>query len=75
MQVAEERGIKAFGQASDMIKAGPNAQLTAIVDTWGTYYVKRVKALLDGTWKSEQSWDGLKDGILTWRPIPTCPTT
>ncbi|WP_112338365.1 BMP family ABC transporter substrate-binding protein [Rhizobium sp. WW22] len=64
MQVAEERGIHAFGQASDMIKAGPKAQLTAIIDTWGNYYSKRVHALLDGTWKSEQSWDGLKDGIL-----------
>ncbi len=30
MQVAAERGIKAFGQASDMIKAGPETQLTAI---------------------------------------------
>lgn len=50
MQVAEERGIKAFGQASDMIEAGPTSQLTAIVDTWGAYYVKRVQAVLDGTW-------------------------
>ncbi len=44
MQVAAERGIKAFGQASDMIKAGPETQLTAIVDTWGAYYIKRAKA-------------------------------
>eukprot|EP01031_Cornospumella_fuschlensis_P047701 gene47701-58439_t len=40
MQVAAERGIKAFGQASDMIAAGPKTQLTAIVDTWGAYYIK-----------------------------------
>ncbi|MGO8426182.1 hypothetical protein ACC772_39975, partial [Rhizobium ruizarguesonis] len=45
MQVAEERVIHAFGQASDMIAAGPKAQLTAIFDTWGTYYSKRVHAL------------------------------
>ncbi len=32
IQVAHERGIKAFGQASDMIKFGPETQLTAIVD-------------------------------------------
>lgn len=68
MQVAAERGIKAFGQASDMIKAGPETQLTAIVDTWGAYYIKRTQALLDGNWKSEQIWDGLKDGILTMAP-------
>ncbi len=73
MQVAEERGIQAFGQASDMIAAGPKAQLTAIVDTWGNYYFKRVQALLDGTWKSEQSWDGLKDGILKMAPYTNMP--
>ena len=39
MQVAEERGILAFGQASDMIKFGPKAQLTSIVDDWGPYYI------------------------------------
>ena len=73
MQVAAERGIKAFGQASDMIKAGPETQLTAIVDTWGAYYTKRTKAVLDGTWKSEQVWDGLKDGILTMAPYTNMP--
>ncbi|WP_313194908.1 BMP family ABC transporter substrate-binding protein [Shinella zoogloeoides] len=73
MQVAAERGIHAFGQASDMISAGPNTQLTAIVDTWGAYYVKRTKAVLDGTWKSEQIWDGLKDGILTMAPYTNMP--
>ncbi|HEV7437883.1 MAG TPA: BMP family ABC transporter substrate-binding protein [Pseudorhizobium sp.] len=73
MQVAAERGIMAFGQASDMIAAGPNTQLTAIVDTWGNYYIKRVQALLDGNWKSEQIWDGLKDGILTMAPYTNMP--
>ncbi|HZT52200.1 MAG TPA: BMP family ABC transporter substrate-binding protein, partial [Stellaceae bacterium] len=29
MQIAEQRGIHAFGQSSDMIKFGPHAQLTA----------------------------------------------
>ncbi|MFT4185073.1 MAG: BMP family ABC transporter substrate-binding protein [Rhizobium sp.] len=73
MQVAEQRGIKAFGQASDMIAAGPKSQLTAIEDTWGAYYIKRVHAFFDGTWKSEQSFDGLKDGILTMAPYTNMP--
>ncbi|HCW82538.1 MAG TPA: BMP family ABC transporter substrate-binding protein, partial [Rhodobacteraceae bacterium] len=34
MLKAEEAGILAFGQASDMIAAGPNAQLTSIIDDW-----------------------------------------
>jgi simple sugar transport system substrate-binding protein len=73
MQVAAERGIYAFGQASDMIKAGPNTQLTAIVDTWGSYYVKRIKAVLDGTWKSENIWDGLAQNIMEMAPFTNMP--
>jgi basic membrane protein A and related proteins len=74
MQVAEERKVKAFGQAFDQIAAGPAAQLSAITDTWGPYYVKRVKAVLDGSWKGgESSWDGLKDGILTMAPYTNMP--
>ncbi|AMM84621.1 BMP family ABC transporter substrate-binding protein [Martelella sp. AD-3] len=73
MQIAAERGIKAFGQASDMIEAGPETQLTAILDTWAPYYIKRVKAVQDGTWTSEQSWDGLKDGILSMAPYTNMP--
>lgn len=74
MQVAEERGIHAFGQALDQIKAGPHAQLTAITDTWGPYYVKEIKAAMDGSWTGErQSWDGLKEGILTMAPYTNMP--
>jgi basic membrane protein A len=64
LQIAQERGLHGFGQAHDMYKFAPKAQYTAIVDTWGPYYVKRVNAVLDGSWKAEQIWDGLKDGIL-----------
>ncbi|MBB5276347.1 simple sugar transport system substrate-binding protein [Rhizobium rosettiformans] len=73
MQVAEERGMKAFGQASDMIAAGPTAQLSSIVDTWAPYYIKRTQAVLDGTWTSVQTFDGLKDGILSMAPYTNMP--
>ena len=64
LQVAEEQGKLGFGQASDMIKFAPKAQLTAIIDNWGPYYISRVKAVLDGTWKSGDTWDGMKDGMV-----------
>ncbi len=73
MQVAEEKGIHAFGQASDMIKFGPHAQLTAIVDNWGPYYIRRVKAVMDGTWKSEDTWGGLKEGMVVMAPYTNMP--
>ncbi|MBL1420493.1 MAG: BMP family ABC transporter substrate-binding protein [Alphaproteobacteria bacterium] len=64
MQIAEEKGLKAFGQASDMAKFGPTAQMTAIVDDWAPYYIERVQAVIDGTWKSVNTWDGIKQGMV-----------
>nr|WP_207160408.1 BMP family ABC transporter substrate-binding protein [Rhodospirillum rubrum] len=68
VQVAEEKGIFAFGQASDMTRFGPHAQLTAIVDNWNEYYIDRVKAVMDGTWKSEDTWGGLAAGMVHLAP-------
>jgi len=68
LQVAEKRGVYAFGQASDMKAFAPKAQLTAIVDSWGDYYTKRVKAVQDGTWKSTDTWGGIKDGMVVMAP-------
>jgi len=73
MQVAEERGLMAFGQASDMIKFGPNAQLTAIVDDWAPYYVERVKAVMDGTWEQQATWEGMADGAVVMAPFTNMP--
>jgi simple sugar transport system substrate-binding protein len=73
LQIAQERGLHGFGQAHDMISFAPKAQYTAIVDNWGPYYVERVKALLDGSWKSQASWEGLKDKILIMAPYTNLP--
>jgi simple sugar transport system substrate-binding protein len=64
LQVAEKRGVFAFGQASDMKNFAPKAQLTSIVDNWDNYYIERVKAVMDGTWKSQDVWDGIKPGMV-----------
>ncbi|MEM9331407.1 MAG: BMP family ABC transporter substrate-binding protein [Pseudomonadota bacterium] len=73
VQVAEERGIKAFGQASDMIKFAPNAQLTAIIDDWAPYYVERVKAIMDGNWESQDVWHGMDHGSVVMAPYTNMP--
>ena len=64
MQVAQERGVFAFGQASDMKSFGPKAQLTSIMDNWGPYYISRAKAVLNKTWKTGSVWYGLKEGLV-----------
>lgn len=73
MQAAESRGVKAFGQSSDMKAFGPNAQLTSIVDDWSPYYIERVKLALDGKWTSTDTWGGLKDGEVVMAPYTNMP--
>jgi len=73
MQIASERGKLAFGQDSEMIKFGPKTQLTSIMDNWGPYYVERVRAELDGTWKSEDVWGGLKSKMVVMAPYTNMP--
>ena len=73
MQVAAERGVMAFGQASDMIKFGEKTQLTSIIDDWGPYYVKRVKAVVDGTWEQVDIWEGLHEGHVAMAPYTNMP--
>jgi basic membrane protein A and related proteins len=65
MKFAEEKGILAIGQASNMAAFGPNAQATALVNDWAPYYIARVKAVMDGSWKSGVVWGGFKSGMLT----------
>jgi simple sugar transport system substrate-binding protein len=73
MQIAAQRGIYAFGQDSDMIKFGPKSQLTAIVDNWAPYYEKRVNDVLAGTWKSTDTWGGLKSTLVVMAPYTNMP--
>ncbi|QGZ33194.1 BMP family ABC transporter substrate-binding protein [Stappia indica] len=73
LQVAEERGAVGFGQASDMIAFAPKAQLTAIVDDWSAYYIRRVQAVLDGSWKSEDVWGGFDKDMVVMAPYTNVP--
>jgi len=68
MQVAEKRGKWAIGQASDMKAFGPRAQLTSIIDNWAPYYIRRTKDVLNGTWKSQDTWGGFKSGMVQLAP-------
>ncbi|MEM8792912.1 MAG: BMP family ABC transporter substrate-binding protein [Pseudomonadota bacterium] len=73
LQVAEQAGVMAFGQASNMEKFAPKAQLTAIEDNWAPYYVKRAKAVLDGTWESADSWGGIAEEEVVMSPYKNMP--
>ena len=64
----EARKVWCFGNAADMSRFAPKMQLTAIENIWGPYYISRAKAMLDGTWKSDDAWWGMKEGALVMAP-------
>jgi simple sugar transport system substrate-binding protein len=73
LQIAGEKGAMAFGQASDMIKFAPKTQLTAITNNWAPYYIARTKAVLDGSWKSTDTWNGLAERMVAMAPYTNLP--
>src|ERR1700735_3406098 len=68
LQVCEKRKIYGFGYGADMSRFAPHAHLTASLDLWGPYYIERAKAMLDGSWKSDDIWWGMKEGLLGMAP-------
>jgi simple sugar transport system substrate-binding protein len=73
MQIAEQRKVHAFGQDSDMLKFGPDSQLSSIIDNWAGYYIERTKAALAGTWKSGDTWGGLGTKMVVMAPYTNMP--
>jgi basic membrane protein A and related proteins len=73
LQVAEQRGVHGFGQASDMIKFAPKAQLTSSMDHWDEYYTHRIQAAIDGSWKTQDVWGGLARGMLKMAAYTNMP--
>ncbi len=60
---AQEAGnVYTFGQASDMAAYAPKPRLASIIDNWAPYYIKRVQAVMDGTWETTRTWGGMADG-------------
>ncbi len=66
---AEEKNAFAIGYNSDSSKAAPKAYITAPIWNWGVYYVDQVQKILDGTWKAENYWGGLKEGVVDLAPL------
>ena len=74
VQTAEERGVWCFGQSSDMTRFGPKHHLTGVIENWNEYTVAEVKAVLDGSWKSHDTWGGLASGMVKLAPFnPAMP--
>ncbi len=62
---AKDAGKWAIGYNSDVSKFAQEAVLTSAVWNWGSYYKKRIEAVMNKTWKSEAYWGPMKDGIVS----------
>jgi simple sugar transport system substrate-binding protein len=69
IQAAEANGVYAIGYHSDMSAYGKEAHLTSTVHNWGSLYLQKAKAVIDGTWKSEDLWPGIAEGTTDLAPI------
>ncbi|MBT8475046.1 MAG: BMP family ABC transporter substrate-binding protein [Alphaproteobacteria bacterium] len=65
-QAAAEQagGVITFGQASDMSEYAPLPRVSSIIDDWAPYYIARTQAVMDGTWESTDTWDGIGPGMV-----------
>ena len=67
-QYAETAGVPWVGYDSNAQKFAPRSWLTGAVYNWGPYYLARVKAAMDGTWKTGNYYGSLKDGFTLLAP-------
>jgi basic membrane protein A len=56
--------VYTFGQASDMGEYAPMPRVSSIIDNWAPYYIARTQAVIDGTWESTDTWDGIGPGMV-----------
>jgi basic membrane lipoprotein Med (substrate-binding protein (PBP1-ABC) superfamily) len=67
-QYAESQGLPWVGYDSNAKKFAPKSWLTAATYNWGPYYLKRVRAAMNGTWSSGFYYGSLKDGFVQLAP-------
>jgi basic membrane protein A len=67
-QFAKSKGIPWVGYDANASKFAGSSWLTAAVYNWGPYYLSRVKAAMNGTWKSAFYYGSIKDGFTDIAP-------
>ncbi len=67
-QYAQSKKIPWVGYDSNAKKFAPTSWLTAAVYNWAPYYTKRVKAAMNGTWKTGFYYGSIKDGMIALAP-------
>ena len=60
----KDKGVRVIAYQSDMRAFAPDAQLAAVTHHWGGHYTRVARAVLEGRWKPEPVWAGMKDGLV-----------
>lgn len=68
-QAAQAKGKWWVGYDSDMRRFAPKAFLTAPVWDWGPYYTRRIREVLDGTWKTGSYYGDMQDRMIKLAPV------
>lgn len=68
-QYAQSKGIPWVGHGSNAKRFAPTSWLTSGLYDWGLYYLKRVKAAQNGTWKTGSYWGSMADGFAVLAPF------
>jgi len=68
-QAAEKKGARWVGYNADASAAAPKAWITAPTWNWGPYYTRTAQAVIDGTWKADQYYGSMADGLVGYAPL------
>jgi basic membrane protein A len=68
-QAAEKKGARWVGYNADASAAAPKAWISAPTWDWGPYYTKTAQAVIDGTWKTDQYYGSMADGLVGYAPL------
>jgi basic membrane protein A and related proteins len=69
MTEAAKKGIKSFGQSSDMASFAPQTTLTSLIDHWWPYYTDRIQRSLDGKWTAGNIYGGVDADMIRLAPL------
>ncbi|HNW64975.1 MAG TPA: BMP family ABC transporter substrate-binding protein [Piscinibacter sp.] len=60
----KDKGVRVIAYQSDMKAFAPDAQLAAVTHHWGGHYTRVAQSVLDGRWKAQPVWAGMKEGLV-----------
>jgi basic membrane protein A len=66
---AQRAGIWGVGYNSDMRNYAPDATIVSVVWNWGTYYIRLVRSVIDGTFTTTPYFGDIKDGMVGITPL------